>query len=170
MLTLMKRFAWLAVLCAACGGDDEQVPVDAPVGDGAVVVDAPAVDAATAGAAPSGLVCEMADQFCTIPSQICCVVEPGTDTCMPSGSAGCNGQPYECDGPEDCGPGTECCLFEGQGARCTQTGVCGTTGVISELMCHVPGDCPVGAPNCCGTAPGPLLDLYSVCRASGCPQ
>lgn len=178
----MRMLAVVVIaLVAACGGTDEVV-VDAPAGDDAPADDGAALDSAIDAVAgdgatdsrrdgandPDGVLCERPDQSCPVPQQVCCDVDGNVDMCV-GVTAPCSGRPLACDGPEDCGPGTECCLFT-DGSRCTQTGVCGTTGAISEVMCHVAAHCSVTVPNCCGTAPGPALDLYSVCRSGPCPQ
>ena len=164
------RHVWLALaVLAACGGADEQLPIDGPQDapvDGAG--DGPSVDAPT-DAAGQGVVCDQPGQECALPGQACCDLSGGADVCIAQGGP-CDGVPMMCDGPEDCPAAQECCLFDGQNARCLDDGICGTTGSISDVMCHTPADCPAGLVACCGTAPGPLLDLYFVCRSGACPQ
>lgn len=163
-----RHVRWLAILvslvCASCA-NDERLPVDAPGGSTDAAVAGDASDAAASG---NGVLCARADQSCVAPTPECCDVASGTDTCVAT-NATCAGDRLECDGPEDCPPNQECCLFEGQGSRCLDTGTCGTTGSISNAMCHVPGDCDANE-NCCGTAPGPALDLYAICTMNPCPQ
>ncbi len=165
------RHVWLAfAVLAACGGNDEVLPADAR-GDAPDLFDAP-VDAPTDGfwdAGPDLVLCTELGAHCVLPEQACCDVASGENMCIPQGG-NCAGVPMMCDGPEDCPEAQECCLFEGQNARCLDDGICGTTGSISDVMCHVPADCPVGLDSCCGTAPGPAIDLYFVCRSGGCPQ
>lgn len=152
----------LALGFAGGCGDDEQVAIDAAVGDAGP--DATMIDAGQVGA----VVCESEAQRCPTPGQICCDTQPGPDRCT-AADVPCAGQTMACDGPEDCAATEDCCLWS-NGSRCTAAGICGNTGSITEVMCHLPADCPIEAPSCCGTAPGPLLDLYFVCRQGGCPQ
>lgn len=164
---IIVTFVFVAVV--GCGGNDESVPADAR-GDAAAdaATDGPGVDAPV-DASGAGVVCDMPGQECSLPAQACCDVNAGTDMCIQQGG-NCSGVPMMCDGPEDCPAAQECCLFEGQNARCLDDGICGTTGSISDVMCHTPADCPVGLDSCCGTAAGPVLDLYFVCRSGPCPQ
>lgn len=158
----MRPLALLAVLaCAACAADDEDV-IDPPR------IDAPTVDAAIDAAIGNGVLCARADQSCTGATPECCDLMTGTDTCIAQAGT-CAGDRLECDGPEDCPVLQECCLFDGQGSRCIDAGICGTTGAISNEMCHVIADCDQGE-MCCGTAPGPALDLYAICSNGPCPQ
>jgi hypothetical protein len=118
--------------------------------------------------AGNGVACgDAGSTTCSIPDQVCCDLTTGTDQCIAAGSS-CAGTSLACDGPEDCPLLQECCLFPDR-SQCMDDGICGTTGVITEVMCHVDGDCATGL-SCCGTAPGPLVDVYGVCRAGGCPQ
>jgi hypothetical protein len=155
----MSRFGVAIVvvtLVASCGEDESTPQIDAP---------ASTIDAAAGG---GGVVCEIETTSCPLPAQVCCDVDSGPDTCIASGTA-CAGRPLACDGPEDCS-GQECCLFDDR-SECLDTGICGTTGVISEVMCHRDTDCDTAAgESCCGISPGPVVDLYSVCRIGGCPQ
>jgi hypothetical protein len=74
-----------------------------------------------------------------------------------------------CDGPEDCGPGTECCWFEGQGSRCIAGGNCGFTGALSAVMCHSSAEC-FSFPTCCPVTPSGLPSpLYATCTFNRCP-
>jgi hypothetical protein len=159
----------LVLLLTSCAADESPIDAptsaaDAPSGDGAST-DGGAIDGATTG---NGVVCARADQSCTGAMPECCDLMTGTDTCIaPSGP--CAGERLECDGPEDCAQGEECCLFDGQGSRCLDEGICGTTGSISSTMCHVVAHCDQGE-LCCGTAPGPAVDLYGICSSGPCPQ
>lgn len=163
----------LVFMLEACASDDERTTDAASTIDGAADdggTDAPesgdgGIDGATRG---DGVLCARQDQACVDPRPECCDVATGTDTCVAMNGT-CAGERLECDGPEDCPVAQECCLFDGQGSRCIDTGVCGTTGPIANEMCHVVGDCDQNE-MCCGTAPGPALDLYSVCRTGPCPQ
>lgn len=158
---------------SACASDDERATdapasnIDAASGDGGAI-DASGdggVDAATRG---DGVLCARQDQSCVDPTPECCDVTTGTDMCIAANGT-CAGDRLACDGPEDCPLAQECCLYEGQGSRCIDEGICGTTSSISAEMCHVMTDCDQNE-MCCGTAPGPALDLYSVCRTGPCPQ
>lgn len=156
----------LLVTLVACVAADERA-VDAPPSgiDAVFGFDALGIDASSTG---DGVRCARADQACTGATPECCDLMTGTDMCIaPSGT--CAGDRLECDGPEDCPTGDECCLFAGQGSRCIQAGVCGTTGSISNTMCHVMNDCGQGE-LCCGTAAGPAVDLYAICTQGPCPQ
>jgi len=154
----------LCFVLSACAADDER-SIDAPSsGSDAATGDAIVLDARIG----NGVLCARADQSCVDPTPECCDVASGLDTCIAQAGS-CAGDRLECDGPEDCPAGEECCLFDGQGARCFDTGICGTTGSISNTMCHVEGDCDANE-NCCGTAPGPAIDLYSICSMDPCPQ
>ncbi len=181
MVGPMRRWmlALTLMLAIACGSSDEHLADATSSSDATADDDAPAADASGGDATPidagrdgaigtTGVLCARADQACTEPTPICCDVSPGLDTCIASGGA-CSGERLACDGPEDCPFGDECCLFQGQGSRCIPSGVCGTTGAISNEMCHVQDDCAPGL-TCCGTAPGPALDLYAICTPAGCPQ
>ena len=107
--------------------------------------------------------------MCPIPDEVCCDLTTGADQCV-AANAGCAGTSLACDGPEDCPPTEECCLFPDR-SQCLTTGICGTTGVVTEVMCHADADCDQAAgEHCCGTAPGPAVDVYAVCRAGACPQ
>lgn len=160
--------AFAALALTACAADDEQRP-DAPAsGDDAAATDASSDGLTPDGATAGGVVCARLDQTCVAPTPECCDLPTGTDTCIGTNDA-CAGERLECDGPEDCPVGDECCLFQGQGSRCIQAGVCGTTGSISNEMCHEHTDCEQGE-LCCGTAPGPQVDLYAVCATGPCPQ
>jgi hypothetical protein len=163
----VRALAILALLvCASCA-NDEPLPVDAP-GSGTTDAAATSDGGADATTNGNGVLCAREDQSCVAPTPECCDVTSGTDTCVGTNDP-CSGDRLECDGPEDCPASQECCLFDGQGSRCLDTGICGTTGSISNEMCHVAGDCDANE-NCCGTAPGPALDLYSICTTSPCPQ
>ena len=165
MRYLTKLILVGAVAIAACAAPDERM-VDAPGsgGDAAASGDG-GIDGAANG---NGVLCARADQSCVAPTPQCCDLATGIDTCIAANGA-CAGDRLECDGPEDCFVGQECCLFDGQGSRCLDEGICGTTGSISNEMCHVQGDCDLNE-MCCGTAPGPAIDLYSVCTQGPCPQ
>lgn len=155
----------LFALVAACDGTDEQLPatIDAPA------VDAPGpIDGAPDGLLAETVVCGTEANVCIVPAQSCCDVAGNGDTCINTGGA-CSGIPMACDGPEDCGATEECCFFDGSRSMCVRTDVCGTTGSISNEMCHVMADCDSGE-FCCGTAPGPQLDLYAICTTGPCPQ
>ncbi|MBZ0230722.1 MAG: hypothetical protein K8M05_00100 [Deltaproteobacteria bacterium] len=163
----------VVLVLTACVADDERIPDARSPGDDASALDASTDAAASDGAidgarSGDGVVCARADQACVEPTPECCDVMTGTDTCVATTEA-CAGDRLECDGPEDCAVGDECCLFQGQGSRCIQAGVCGTTGAISNEMCHAPTDCAQGE-MCCGTAPGPQVDLYAICTMGPCPQ
>lgn len=104
-----------------------------------------------------------------LPDQVCCDSFNSADKCIAVNDQ-CNGNTMACDGPEDCPSTQECCMFEGQGSRCLDTGICGTTGSISNEMCHIDMDCDAGEV-CCGRSPGPVVDLYYTCRiGNACPQ
>jgi hypothetical protein len=151
----------LIILLVACKGHETAPPPDVPhdmtsdtPGDGSTMY--------------TGIACGTeTDPPCSIPAEVCCDVSIGMDKCVAAGS--CNERSLACDGPEDC-PGQECCLFSDR-SQCLDTGICGTTGVLSEVMCHGDGDCDMAAgEHCCGLSPGPVADVYGVCRAGGCPQ
>jgi hypothetical protein len=98
------------------------------------------------GTPEAGVVCGAAgtcadaccfDLFTTTPS---CVAS--ADACLIGGAA-------TCDGPEDCGPGTECC-FAGFGASCVTTGECRAGGNGSEV-CNSNRDCLTGELCCSNT-------------------
>ena len=119
--------------------------------------------------ANAGVACGDLATACPIPAQICCDLTSGQDTCIAS-SGVCAERRLECDGPEDCSATQECCLWSDR-SECMDIGICGTTGSITEVMCHLDQDCDTGAgESCCGTAPGPVADVYGVCRIGACPQ
>ncbi len=161
----MRSFAlYLVLTLTACAADDGG-DVDARgSGPDAATSDAIALD----GSLGNGVLCARANQTCSGATPECCDVESGTDTCIAQSGA-CAGDRLECDGPEDCGQGQECCLFEGQGSRCLDEGICGTTGSISNEMCHVREDCDLNE-TCCASAPAPDVDLYPTCLVGACPQ
>jgi hypothetical protein len=73
--------------------------------------------------------------------QFCCVRSTGQGTtraCHPSADCPMNGDPYACDGPEDC-EGSGCC-DSGNGSFC----LVGGQTCLGELLCHTDDDCPPG--------------------------
>lgn len=162
--------AVLFAVLAACDGEDERIlaSTDAPAVDASDGIDGPGPDAPTDGAGGAGVVCGVETVTCPVPAQACCDIAGSGDTCIASGGT-CRGIPMQCDGPEDCGAAEECCFFDGSRAICLGEGTCGTTGSSSNEMCHVEADCDTGE-SCCGTAPGPQIDLYSICTTGPCPQ
>jgi len=147
----------LAVCAVACESSNGGPSTHDASGDG------------TGSGTHNGVACGDVMTACTSPQPVCCDVMSGADTCIAENGT-CAGRPLACDGPEDCPSTQECCLYDDR-SRCLDTGICGTTGAITEVMCHVDGDCDSAAgEHCCGTAPGPVADVYGVCRVGGCPQ
>ena len=97
--------------------------------------------------------------------EICCgsmkaLVATG---CM--AASACKGElQLTCDGPEDCGAGSSCCLPSGTGVQTA----CSTGGcAVGLAMCHTLSDCQSGE-LCCATS------VYGyptgVCQVGPCPQ
>ena len=145
----MRLTRWTAVavlLCAACGGrpagplgfDDgglaDGVPYDAtlPQEDGHQhdgQRDAgPQLDAA----GYAGILCGWG--ICTAGEELCCITEgtsPSQECVAVTGPLQCD-LGARCDGPEDCGPGQQCCM---------------PSGAIMQTYC-VAGACPAGRALC----------------------
>lgn len=118
------------------------------------------------GAGYDGVGCGFSGQTCDLASGCCGV----TATCDPSCATGT----FACDGPEDCGPGTVCCLeFFGSTLQASSSQCLSTcqTGAIRYDACHVAEDCEVGE-SCCDSLGGPtnLGGPYGVCLPGGCPD
>lgn len=64
----------------------------------------------------------------------CCVYAFMTFACLPAGT--CTEIELDCDGPEDCDVGDQCC-FDGQDAACSNG-----CGGGEDTLCHTDGDCP----------------------------
>src|SRR5262245_26496610 len=135
---LGRALVCVGICVAAACNESASAPPFPP--DAPSTGDAPPSDAsANAGE----IACGTTATTCTIPGQVCCDNDQGPDQCIPTMDA-CNGRRLACDGPEDCPSPQECCLFA-ERSQCMTNGICGTTGVISEVMCHVDSDCDVGA-------------------------
>jgi len=157
----MQIARWLVlaglVLAAACGdnirdgadGDDDG-PIDARAGDGAIDADPNAPDAMPVDGAPNSVTC--GDDDCDLATEQCCV-EVGGSTCIPSGDT-CGGTPLTCDGPEDCPEADDfCCGHTGGNASAE----CATTCQNGVTVCHDETQCAEGE-LCC-----PQLDGFSAC-------
>jgi len=160
---MLRRSLVIALVLVGCG-ERSSPRQDAITTDGNDALGDGGDDANRNG----GVACGDGTTTCPIPDQVCCDTT-GVDQCVATGG-GCAGSSLACDGPEDCPMVQECCLFPDH-SQCLDDGICGTTGVITEVMCHGDADCDMAAgQHCCGTAPGPASDVYGVCRAGGCPQ
>jgi hypothetical protein len=73
-------------------------------------------------------------------SEVCCVqASPPAEECTaPDGCAG--DLVLTCDGPEDCGPGEQCCMPSGAVSRTT----CMASCVSGFPLCHAVGECDDG--------------------------
>jgi hypothetical protein len=96
---------------------------------------------------------------CTSLSDDCCMA--GTSACQPR-DAGCSGLTLQCDGPEDCIPGSVCYLAyngpRGQAAFCSGL-LSGTTSLPSGIVCHTAADCPAFSTSCVPLDAGAPLSL-----------
>jgi hypothetical protein len=148
------------------------------------------------GISSSGLVCEEGDcvspqvtcgvSTCTIDrANICCSrgVEAGAlagYSCENRSSCSESGieqpvQPVECDSPDDCLPGTVCCLDDSVSARfaklsCLPTADCNIDDfgqlrfaqICGSLSFSAPGSCPAGRP-CIGSGDDSVLPGFAFC-------
>ncbi len=158
----------LAVLAAACGGDDGVDPnadggthdlagahdLSASTDQGAVY-DLAGAD--FAGVSCGASTCGSNQQCCLVPN-----VDTKTVTGMcvaPGSSCGDGGVPLTCDGPEECSTGmSQCCVsleiqsISGSAActsSCPATATTDNGGSLTTRLCHSPADCT----NYSGTAP-----------------
>jgi hypothetical protein len=149
MLRQASLGALALVAMAACNGEESQHfdarprPVDAappPPGDARLGVDC-------------------LGQLCA-PEQACCsmVAEPPlvVEICVPE-PENCDGEAYECDGPEDCASQTCCSPTEGH-VRCVDAGTCDRW-----IACHEDTHCPP-ALRCCDTPKGIIRVCLAACR------
>ena len=165
----MRLTGWsvLAVLlCAACGGrpagpfgyDDSGVPVDAAgdlnYGDGPRLQrdaqeDAPPQHDAGPqldAAGNAGVLCGTA--ICATGEELCCV--SGSAPALQCVAVDAPGPQCDfgarCDGPEDCGPGQQCCMPSG---GIMQTYCVAGACPAGRALCHTNSDCTRQGEICC---------------------
>jgi hypothetical protein len=138
----------IAIIVVACGEDEvpgidaPPAAVDAPGGGDGATIDA----AQTRPDAAMGVDCS--GDTCT-PSQECCVRGLGEmASCVNQGN--CMGAVIECDGPEDCSGGDDCCLSS---TGPTSGGSACTSGTCQREICHSPADCTSPTDMCCALGP-----------------
>ena len=80
------------------------------------------------------------NNVCMAPASECCAT--ATLACIPPAQL-CNGNAYDCDGPEDCKPAQTCC-GGGTGSTCNDLAGGSCQGGRAPL-CHTLDDCPKGS-------------------------
>ena len=92
------------------------------------------------------IVCPYTPDCMCSSTDVCCVTVEDQQfagaSCLPLAS--CSGLAFECDGPEDCPTGEECCVDVdfGGGSVCVASG--SFIGTLKAVMCRGDDDCPLG--------------------------
>jgi hypothetical protein len=96
--------------------------------------------------------------MCTSPDDQCCQSDvdsgtsPGTYACVPRSSGPCASPAnatIQCDGPEDCVPGTQCTVYPLNPISQHSLFAVFCSGQLEgEILCHTAADCPANAPHC----------------------
>jgi hypothetical protein len=90
---------------------------------------------------------------CTSQSDQCCIA--GTSSACQPRSSSCSGVPVQCDGPEDCPAGYECCWGEPGAISASTAQFCTQTCPGRDVVCHTAADCPASNPTCVPRDGGP---------------
>ena len=105
------------------------------------------------------------NMICTAPASECCATT-ATLTCIPPAQL-CNGNSYDCDGPEDC-KSTQTCCGGGTGSTCNDLNGGGCSGGRAPL-CHTLDDCPKGNGGFAGCCASPQGGHIRFCSKNACP-
>ena len=111
----------------------------------------------------SGVYC--GNNICMAPTNECCA-SANTLTCIPPAQL-CNGNAYDCDGPEDCKTGQTCC-GGGTGSTCNDLAG-GSCASGRAPLCHTLDECPKsngGFAGCCASPQGGHIRF---CSKMACP-